>query len=501
MLAIDTVLQNRYLILRPLKQGGMGAVYLAKDQRLGNTVALKETFFADEGLLKAFEREARLLAGLRHPALPRVSDHFAEGNGQFLIMEFIPGDDLEEMLQQRGYAFSPEEVFRWADQLLDALDYLHTQSTPIIHRDIKPQNLKLTDRGQIILLDFGLAKGSTGDGSRVTSNKSVFGYTPSYAPLEQIQGAGTGARSDLYSLAATLYHLVTNVAPTDALSRASAVLNGQPDPLLPADEVNPHVSAAAAAILTSAMALNREQRPVSAAAMRKALAGVRWTSAPVSKDQLPTIIQPQTIISAQATSTDQARDYTAASPARETEVLASPARSAPPQSASTQQLKRRDPLLVLSIGSIAALIVVGIIMTSLMKTDTATPYLNVDTPASNSNAPAANSGSNSNAPPAEVRRGGEINVNQLNPKTLTAEREKSSGGGKKNSAPDATVSREAMAAKARPIENNNAIPASKNADEPPRRIFAKPPLPESLREKVMKGRKTKPKRNNGNYPE
>src|SRR5918998_1269920 len=264
MLASDTLLQNRYLVVRPIGKGGMGAVYLAKDQRLRSTVALKETFFEDAAMLKAFEREAALLANLRHPALPRVIDHFTEDHGQFLVMEFIPGDDLEAMLQAKGGAFSPAEVLGWADQLLDALDYLHTQEPPIIHRDIKPQNMKLAARGQIILLDFGLAKGSAGEMSKVGGSASVMGYTPTYAPLEQIHSTGTDPRSDLYSLAATLYHLVTGTTPPDALFRASAVIGGQPDPLRPAHELNPQVSPAVSAVLARAMALHSEQRPGSA---------------------------------------------------------------------------------------------------------------------------------------------------------------------------------------------------------------------------------------------
>ena len=211
MLTPETVLQGRYRIVRPLGQGGMGTVYEAIDERLDSTVALKETLFADERLRKQFEREARLLARMHHQALPRVSDHFSEGDGQFLIMQFIPGDDLAEKSAQRGSPFPAAEVMTWADQLLDALDYLHTHEPPIVHRDIKPQNLKLTSRGQIILLDFGLAKGQASEISRVTTSASIFGYTPNYAPLEQIQGLGTDARSDLYALAATLYHLVTGL--------------------------------------------------------------------------------------------------------------------------------------------------------------------------------------------------------------------------------------------------------------------------------------------------
>src|SRR6201991_1331651 len=237
----------------------MGAVYEAIDHRLDTIVALKETLFTVEKLSKQFEREARLLARMHHPALPRVSDHFSEGEGQFLVMQFIPGDDLSEMMAQKRGPFPPDQVLTWADQLLDALDYLHTQDPQIVHRDIKPQNLKLTARGQIILLDFGLAKGQAGDVSRATTAASIFGYTPNYAPLEQIQGLGTDARSDLYSVAATLYHLITGVKPPDALTRAAAIVNGQPDPLQNASEINAAVQSHAASVLHRAMAQNREQ--------------------------------------------------------------------------------------------------------------------------------------------------------------------------------------------------------------------------------------------------
>src|SRR5947209_15652206 len=243
MLAPGTVLQNRYRVERQIGEGGMGAVYVATDERFGSTVALKETFFEDPGLRKAFEREARLLNHLRHPALPRVSDHFTEGPGQFLVMEYIAGEDLSEMLKERGGGFPVSQVLAWADQLLDALEYLHTQRPPVIHRDIKPQNLKLTPRGEVILLDFGLSKTSAVGLTKATTSVSVLGYTPQYAPFEQINGSGTDVRSDLYSLAATLYHLFTGVPPTDALTRAQSVMNGQADPLPAANELNPAVSA------------------------------------------------------------------------------------------------------------------------------------------------------------------------------------------------------------------------------------------------------------------
>ena len=270
MLSPDTVLQARYRIVRQLGQGGMGAVYEAVDERLDTVVALKETLFTDERLRKQFEREARLLARLHHQALPRVSDHFNEGDGQFLVMQYIAGEDLFEMLTRRKGPFPQEEVLLWADQLCDALDYLHTQEPQIIHRDIKPQNLKLTARGQAVLLDFGLAKGSAGQMSVVTTSASIFGYTPNYAPLEQVQGLGTDPRSDIYALAATLYHLLTNVKPPDALSRAGAMVNGQPDPLIPANQVAA-VSGAVAAVLNKGMSQKRDDRYASALDMREAL--------------------------------------------------------------------------------------------------------------------------------------------------------------------------------------------------------------------------------------
>src|SRR5918995_311495 len=292
MLTPDTVLQGRYRIVRQLGQGGMGAVYEAVDQRLDTIVALKETLFTDERLRKQFEREARLLARLHHPALPRVSDHFSEGDGQFLVMQYIPGDDLSEMLARKRGPFPPDQVLTWADQLLDALDYLHTQDPQIVHRDIKPQNLKLTSRGQIILLDFGLAKGQAGEISRVTTSASIFGYTPNYAPLEQIQGLGTDPRSDIYALSATVYHLMTGVKPPDALTRAAALVNGERDPLVLASEANHAIGHDVASVLARGMSQGREQRFASASAMRAAMKGEDATLSSSDRTEAATIIFP-----------------------------------------------------------------------------------------------------------------------------------------------------------------------------------------------------------------
>jgi serine/threonine protein kinase len=271
MIGTGTFLQQRYRIDKQIGQGGMGAVYVAMDERFGSVVAIKETLCMDENFRKALEREARLLNSLKHSALPRVSDHFLEDDGQFLVMEFVPGQDLMQTLETSGGPFPYEQVLTWADQLLDALDYLHTQENPVIHRDIKPQNLKVTSKGQVVLLDFGLAKGNVTDAGNLTAAKSIFGYSRNYASLEQIQGTGTDPRSDLYSLAATLYHLMTGIPPEDALTRAMAVLGQQPDPLRPATTVNPTIPLGVSYILQNAMDLTPGRRPSSALEMREML--------------------------------------------------------------------------------------------------------------------------------------------------------------------------------------------------------------------------------------
>ena len=269
MLATGEILQKRYRVVRPLGRGGMGAVYEAFDERLSRVVALKETSVETEELRHAFGREARLLANLRHPALPKVLDHFDEGDGLFLVMEYIPGDDLGRMLEL-GRRFTHEEVLNWADQLLDALGYLHSLDPPVLHRDIKPSNLKLISTGHVVLLDFGLAKGRAGQ-MEGTGDTSLLGYSPAYSPLEQMQGSGTDERSDLYSLGATLYHLLTSVRPPDALTRAAALVNGQPDPLRPPHLMSHGVDAAVSAALMRAMALDIESRPRTASEMRALL--------------------------------------------------------------------------------------------------------------------------------------------------------------------------------------------------------------------------------------
>jgi hypothetical protein len=267
----QTVLQSRYAIQQLLGQGGMGAIYEALDTRFGSTVAVKQTLFDDEVMRKAFVREARLLNQLKHAALPKVIDYFEEMRSAFLVMEFIPGQDLGELLAHTRKPFAVDRVLRWADQLLAALEYLHSREPAVVHRDIKPQNVKLTPEDDVILLDFGLAKGAPPTRTGSIESGSVRAGTPRYAPLEQMNGEGTDARCDVYSLGATLFTLLTAELPVDAGVRAAAHINRMSDPQPRANALNPDVPRDVGEVIASAMSLVRDERPASAAEMRRRL--------------------------------------------------------------------------------------------------------------------------------------------------------------------------------------------------------------------------------------
>jgi tetratricopeptide (TPR) repeat protein len=270
-----TFLQNQYRIIRQLGQGGMGTVYEAIDEELSCLVAIKETLAETDEIKGKFRKEASLLANLDHPVLPKVWRHFSEEESQFLVMEFVEGDDMAGLLEKRdGMPFQTAKVLIWADQLLDALEELHSHKPPIIHHDIKPSNLKLKSKDRIVLLDFGLSRGRAGQMPQTVSvyrSKNIHGYTRGYAPKEQILGQGTDARADLYSLAATLWTLLTGEVPPDALERMGEVEDGNADPLRPASEINPQAPQTVAAVLQQAMSLSRDQRYPSATEMRRAL--------------------------------------------------------------------------------------------------------------------------------------------------------------------------------------------------------------------------------------
>lgn len=303
MLARDKILQGRYRIISQLGHGGMGAVYEAEDKkRFDASVALKEILIdlADvdskqHDLLKhAFEREAKILAEVHHEVFPHVIEYFSEGDRQYLVMELIQGADLAQLLMERKAPFPIEEILFWTDQLLDALDYLHSYNPPIFHRDLKPQNLKLTSRRKIKLLDFGIAKSEEGNLTATITNQTFIAATLNYSPFEQILRVidstlrevitqryeekikrileqPADAQSDLYALGATLYHLSTGFVPTDALKRTLEVWSDKPDPLRRPHDLNPEIPEEISQVFLKAMEIERENRFASAMEMQQAL--------------------------------------------------------------------------------------------------------------------------------------------------------------------------------------------------------------------------------------
>lgn len=271
------VLKERYIIRQIIGRGGMGSIYLAEDNRLsGRQCAVKEVQHEvdlPENLAsqarEQFYREASVLARLDHPNLPKVSDFFADGPFDYLVMDYIPGEDLKTLMDQarRSNQFlDQDEVLSWAVQIADALQYLHQQSPPVIHRDIKPSNLKITPQGLVKLVDFGLVKQLIPDEMTVTVIQGR--GTALYTPLEQYGGdAGhTDARSDIYAFGATLYHLLSNTPPVEAKQR---FLN--PNLLSQPRELNPNISRSVEDAILWAMALHPDERPQTIEFFRRAL--------------------------------------------------------------------------------------------------------------------------------------------------------------------------------------------------------------------------------------
>lgn len=245
------VLKSRYRIISLLGKGGMGEVYLAEDQSLATHVAVKVNHNLDPHASAQFIREARLLASLKHPNLPRVIDYFTGDGSEYLVMDYIPGDNLKTIIDRKTQ-LSTTMILHWAEQLGNALNYLHTQNPPIYHRDIKPANIKITPGGEVILVDFGIAK--TGDASQETQT-GAWAYTPGFASPEQVSGLRTGPYSDQFSLAATLYFLFTGVPPADSAQR----MIGEQE-LVPLQELNPGVPAHAAKAIHKAMLIKPDER-------------------------------------------------------------------------------------------------------------------------------------------------------------------------------------------------------------------------------------------------
>ncbi len=258
-----TLLHKRYRIVECLAQGGMGSVYTAMDENLGMVVAVKENLFTTDEYSRQFRLEAVILANLRHPNLPRVSDHFTiVGQGQYLVMDYIEGEDLRQRMERVG-TLSEDEAIVIGASICDALTYLHSRNPPILHRDIKPGNVKITPDGHIVLVDFGLAKVLQGNEATTVGARAM---TPGYSPPEQYGTGRTDPRTDIYSLGATLYAAITGVIPEDGLARAMDNVR-----LSPLRKRNPQTSRKLALAIERAMAVDPSDRYQTAEDFKRAL--------------------------------------------------------------------------------------------------------------------------------------------------------------------------------------------------------------------------------------
>lgn len=287
-LSEKAILANRYRIEKLLSQGGMGAVYRAFDTNLEIYVAIKENFYATQEAVVQFKHEALILAKLRHPALPRVIHHFEDGGKQYLVMDFIDGIDLSEMIKGLNQPLNERLAVNYIVQVCDILTYLHNQSPPIIHRDIKPQNIKITPDNRAVLVDFGVAKQAYSSQLTMAGARAV---TSGFSPPEQYVSAGTSSASDIYALGATLYTLLTSQMPPDSIS----MLTGQ-EKFVPIDRLNSLVTPQLSQAINWAMALEPNVRPQSAKVWKDKLLSIyrkKPTPQP-ARDLNPPLPAPQT---------------------------------------------------------------------------------------------------------------------------------------------------------------------------------------------------------------
>jgi hypothetical protein len=269
MLSPGMCLAGRFRIEALIGSGGYATVYHAIDLQLNVPRAVKEVSDPDAALREQFSLEAQLLITSNHPNIPRGYATFEENGRVYLVMDYVEGKDLEQLLSesltQTGKPLDEAQALRWLLPICDVLEVMHTRVVPIIHRDIKPANIKLNGSGVPVLIDFGLAKLSRPG----PTNQAAQGVTPGYAPPEQYLAQGkTDARTDIYAVGATLYTLLVGREPAEAPNRLLVQSGNSGQPLIPARMINPSISAATARIIDKAMDISPSQRQQSAAELR-----------------------------------------------------------------------------------------------------------------------------------------------------------------------------------------------------------------------------------------
>jgi len=281
------LLNSRYRIVRILGQGGFGAVYRAWDVNLKGPCAIKENLETSQAAQNQFAREASILYNLRHPNLPKVTDHFSiPAQGQYLVMESIEGNDLLEKIELAGTPLSEAQVLPWIIQVCDALLYLHSRTPPIIHRDIKPANIRITPEGLVYLVDFGIAKLYDPERKTTLGARAV---TPGFSPFEQYGQKSTDARTDVYALGATLYAALTGRTPIESIERIGG--GEMPSPR----SLNPEISVNLENSILRAMEIMPEGRFQSVQEFRNALTSETLAQVSVVSPQ-PSIVSPTQVI-------------------------------------------------------------------------------------------------------------------------------------------------------------------------------------------------------------
>ncbi len=369
----DTIVGN-YRIVKVIGYGGFGAVYEAVDSRNPtNRVALKETFNPEN--IRTFRGEFALLQGLHHDNLPVYYEVFEENGNGYLVMEYIEGQNLDDILQRRGrQPLTESQVLGYAVQICDVLSFLHNQSPPLLHRDIKPANIRLTPDALIKLVDFGLIKQGTD-----TTGLSRKALSPAYAPLEQWGGSNqrTTPQTDIYSLGATLYHLFTGVSPAKVTER----LAYEDDPLIYPCKVNPKLSPYIADALMKALRVKQQDRFANAEEMKQALLGRIPVSAPLPTTQATKLYAYEGDTIASSTGRASSSAATAGADTQDDPAIAANTISIPrpdgsstatpslpplpPLPSSPPASKSKLPLWLIAGGIVGMLVIMGIVLAVL----------------------------------------------------------------------------------------------------------------------------------------